>query len=258
MRPLRRHPFFDHPGPLPFAHRGGGLEAEENTMAAFLHATSLGFRYIETDVQASRDGVAVLLHDETLGRMTGAGGRVIDRSWADLARLRTRGGEPLLRLDAALEAFPRTRFNLDAKTEAAVPAMAGTLRRCAALDRVCIGSFDARRTRRLRALLDDRVPCSPGAGGVLQLWLAGWGLPAGRCAFDAAQIPLRWRGIPLATTRLVAAAHARGIQVHVWTVDSEPEIERLLDLGVDGIMSDRPSLLRRVLERRGVWFDGKP
>lgn len=222
-------------------------------MAAFNDAVRLGFRHIETDVRTSRDGVAVLAHDEALAPLTGGPGRVGDRSWHELSRLRTPRGESLARLEEALSAFPRTRFNLDAKSDAAVAPMAEAILRCGARERVCVASFDERRTRRLRRLLGEGVCWSPGRRAVTALWLAGWGVPVPASGFPAVQVPPRWRGLPVVTRRLVAAAHARGAQVHVWTVNEEPEMERLLDLDVDGLITDRPRALRHVLERRGQW-----
>ena len=248
-----RYPFLDHPHPLAFAHRGGALENDENTLAAFSHAVSLGYRYIETDVQASRDGVPVLFHDERLARMTGEEGGIGDRDWRDLERMRTTGGQPLLRLDDALGCFPGARFNIEPKTDAAVEPLADAIRRCEASDRVCIGGFDLRRTHRLRRLLGGDVCWSPDWRGVLGIWLAGWGVPTKTAAFPVLQAPRSWRGIAVVTPRFLAEAHGRGMQVHVWTVDEAQEMERLLDMGVDGLMTDRPTVLKQVLKRRGAW-----
>lgn len=249
----RPHPFLDHPLPLAFAHRGGAQEAEENTMEAFEHAVGLGYSHVETDVQATRDGVAVIFHDDDLARMTGRPGRVADLDWADIAGLRTRGGAGIPRLDEALAAWPGLCFNLEAKSDAAVAPMAEAIRRADALDRVCVGAFDGRRTARLRRLLGERLCWSPAHAGVTRMWLAGWGLPVGRAGFQAVQVPTVFRGIPLVTRRFVAACHRRGVQVHVWTVDDPAEMAKLLDIGVDGLMSDRPALLRSLLQARRVW-----
>jgi glycerophosphoryl diester phosphodiesterase len=254
-RPPRaaRFAFLDHPLPLAFAHRGGALEREENTLPAFAHAVALGYRFLETDVQTSRDGVAVIFHDDTLARIFGRPERMAELTWPELARLRTPGGAAPMRLEDLLEAFPDARINLDPKTDAAVEPMAEAIRRCAALDRVCVGSFDAGRTDRLRRLLGERLCWSPSHAGVARLWLAGWGLPLPAGEYPVVQVPPSFHGIPVVTRRFVAAAHARGVQVHVWTVDDTAAMERYLDLGVDGLMTDRPSLLRQVLERRGQW-----
>jgi glycerophosphoryl diester phosphodiesterase len=250
---MRPHPFLDHPLPIAFAHRGGALEVEENTMPAFAHAAALGFTHVETDVQATADGVAVIFHDDTLERMAGRPERIDRLTWAELGRVRLKGGGEVPRLDAVLDAFPGLFLNLEAKSDAAVEPMAQAIRAAGALDRICVGSFSGARTARLRALLGEGLAWSPAHAGVARLWLAGWGLPLTGPRFPAVQVPVSFRGIPVVTHRFVAAAHRRGVQVHVWTVDEAAEMERLVDLGVDGLMSDRPTLLREVLARRGLW-----
>lgn len=246
------HPFLDHPLPLAFAHRGGALEVEENTAAAFAHAAALGYSHVETDVQATRDGVAVIFHDETLTRMTGESVRLDALSWAELRTRRTRGGHAIPRLDEVLSAWPGLFFNLEAKSDAAVAPMAEAIRAAAAISRVCVGSFDARRTAKAVRLLGPDLLWSPAQAGVLALWIRAWRLPAPRPGFRVAQVPPRHKGIPIVTRRFVDAAHAAGVHVHVWTVDDRAEMEQLLDLGVDGLMSDRPTLLREVLTARGA------
>ncbi len=244
--------FLSAPRPLAFAHRGGALEAPENTMAAFAHAAALGYRYVETDIQATRDGVPVVFHDDDLERLTGRPGPVAALDWAELRDLRV-AGEPIPRLDALLAAWPELRLNLEPKSDAAVPALAEAVRAAGALARVCVGCFQQRRVRRLRALLGPRLCWSPGPWGVFRVWATGHGLPLGAPRCGALQVPTHFRGVPVVTAGLLRAAHARGLQVHVWTVDRRDEMEALLDLGVDGLMTDRPSLLREVLQARGLW-----
>lgn len=250
---MERFAFLDHPRPLAFAHRGATTAADENTMAAFEAAARLGYRYIESDVQVSRDGVPILFHDETLERMTGAPGRVSDHDWHALARMRTPRGSALVPVADALAAFPAIRFNLDPKSDAAVDPLGGAIARCGAVERVCIGSFDVRRTLRLRRRLGPRLCWSPSRRGVTALWLAGWGVPVPRLAFPAVQVPATAGRVDVVTPRFVAEAHRRGIQVHVWTIDAPADMERLLDLGVDGLMTDNAGVLRQVLQRRGPW-----
>ncbi|MCU0911485.1 MAG: glycerophosphodiester phosphodiesterase [Rhodobacteraceae bacterium] len=250
---MSAHPFLDHPRPIAFAHRGGSLEVEENTLAAFGHAVALGYSHVETDVQATADGVAVVFHDDTLDRMAGRPGRIGAMTWAELSAVRLAGGGEIPRLDAVLEAFPGLFLNLEAKSDAAVEPMARAIRAAGALGRVCVGAFAPARTARLRAALGEGLAWSPAHAGVARVWAAGWGLPVPRPDFPCVQVPMRFRGIPVVTRRFVRAAHARGVQVHVWTVDEEAWMERLLGLGVDGIMTDRPSLLKAVLQRRGQW-----
>ncbi|SPH16982.1 Glycerophosphodiester phosphodiesterase [Defluviimonas aquaemixtae] len=253
MANASRSPFLDHPLPIAFAHRGGALEVEENTMPAFSHAVGLGYSHVETDVQATRDGVAVIFHDDTLERMAGRPDRIDALSWAELSRHRTRGGAEIPRLDAFLDAFPGLFVNLEAKSDAAVGPMAEAIRRADAVARICVGSFEPERTARLRRALGPKLAWSPAHAGVFRLWLAGWGVPLTRGAFPAVQVPTHFKSIPVVTRRFVRAARARGIQVHVWTVDDEVGMEALIDIGVDGLMTDRPTLLKQVLERRGLW-----
>jgi glycerophosphoryl diester phosphodiesterase len=250
------HPFLDHPRPLAVAHRGGSLEAEENTMAAFARAVGLGYTHIETDVHATRDGVAVIHHDATLARMTGDPRAIADLDWTDLARVRTHGGAAIPRAEELLAAFPSLRVTFELKCDRVAGPLAEVIGRADALDRVCVGSFSAARTAAVRALLGPGLCWSPARGGVLALWLAGWGLPIPRPDFGLVQVPPVHKGIPVVTPRLIRTAGRRGIDVQVWTVDDAAGMERLIDLGVGAIMTDRPSLLREVLIRRGQWPGG--
>lgn len=250
---MSRFAVLDHPLPLAIAHRGGALEAEENTLPAFARAAALGYRFAETDIHATADGVAVVFHDPTLARMVGRDVPVAGLSWAELSQVRTRGGNRIPRLAELFEAQPEMRLILEAKSDAAVPAMVAAIRDARAVERVCVGSFVAARTAALRAALGPGLAHSPAHAGVARVWLRGWGLPVPAPDCAALQVPVRFRGVPVVTRRSVAAAHAAGMQVHVWTVDAAEEMARLLELGVDGLMTDRPSLLRAVLEARGQW-----
>ncbi|MFM2042228.1 MAG: hypothetical protein RLY86_804 [Pseudomonadota bacterium] len=249
-----RHPYLDHPGPIPFAHRGGGLEAAENTMAAFAHAVGLGYRHVETDLHATADGVLLVFHDDTMERLTGLTGPPAARTWADLRQARVHGREPIPLFSDVLDSWPELRLNLDPKTDGAAEALTALLRdRPALLDRVCVGSFSGTRLARMRAALGPGLCTSCGPGGVAALAARGIGLPAPRPAARAAQVPMRQWGIPVVTPGFLRAAHALGMAVHVWTIDDRAVMEHLLDLKVDGIMTDRPSLMREVFQERGLW-----
>ena len=247
------HSFLRHPKPIALAHRGGAGEAAENTMAAFARAHGLGFRYLEIDVRASRDGQVVVFHDEALDRVTDRSGLVAEQPWSELRGARVHGREAIPLLQEVLEAWPRTRLVIEAKCDRVVEPLAEMLRKSAAMERVCVGSFSDRRTARLRRLLGPGLCTSPGRFGVLRLRLASLGLPVGRLRHQAAQVPLRFRGLPVVDKRTLEAAHRRGLQVQVWTVNEREEMEALIELGVDGIMTDHPSLLKQVLQDRGLW-----
>lgn len=254
--PTARHPFLDHDGVLAFAHRGGAGAWPENTMPAFEGAVRLGYRYLETDVHLTADGVLVAFHDDRLDRVTDRQGRIGELPWAEVARARVDGREPIVLLEDLLGALPEARVNIDPKHDAAVPALAEAIRRTGALDRVCVGAFSDRRLGRLRALLGPGLCTSLGPAGVARLRAGAAGLPTGRLPSPCAQVPAAAGRVTVVDERFVAAAHRRGIQVHVWTVDEPAEMERLLDLGVDGLMTDRPEVLKGVLERRGQWAPG--
>lgn len=251
--PSARHPFLDWPGPIPFAHRGGAGDWPENTLPAFEGAVSLGYRYVETDVHVTADGVLVAFHDERLDRVTDRTGLIRELRWSEVSRARVDGREPIPLLEDLLAAWPELRVNIDPKHDSAVTALAEAVRRTASVHRVCIGSFSDRRLARLRALLGPGLATSLGPAGVARLRAASVGLPSGRFPADCVQVPTGARGVTLVDERFVRAAHGRGLAVHVWTIDDPDEMHRLLDLGVDGIMTDRPAVLRDVLQARGEW-----
>jgi glycerophosphoryl diester phosphodiesterase len=221
-------------------------------MAAFEAAVRLGYRYLETDVHVTADGVLVAFHDDTLDRASDGTGRISELPWAEVSRARV-DGETIPLLEDLLAAFPGARVNIDPKEDSAVEPLAEVIRRTGAVDRLCVGSFSDRRLARIRRLVGRRLCTSLGPGGVARLRLASIGAPVGPLPAPCAQVPVRARGIGLVDRRFLTAAHRRGMQVHVWTIDDEGEMERLLDLGVDGLMTDRPGVLKKVLERRGHW-----
>ncbi|MFB7244755.1 glycerophosphodiester phosphodiesterase [Streptomyces populi] len=249
------HPYLDHPGPIPFAHRGGSADGLENTLAQFRRAVDAGYRYIETDVHATADGRLVAFHDTTLDRVTDGAGRIADLPWDDVRQARVAGKEPVPLFEELLEEFPETRWNIDVKAEPALLPLLDLIGRTDAWDRICVGSFSEARVTRAQHLAGPRLATSFGTRGVLNLRLRSWGVPAAvRRSAIAAQVPETQSGVPVVDRRFVRAAHARGLQVHVWTVNESERMHRLLDLGVDGIMTDHIDTLRKVLEDRGTWF----
>lgn len=245
------HPYLDWPGPIAFAHRGGASDNPENTMPAFRHAVGLGYTYLETDVHATSDGVLVAFHDPDLSRTCDRPGRIDELPWSEVAAARVDGSEPIPLFEALLEEFPDARFNIDCKADSALGALIASLRRLDCLDRVCLGSFNDRRLRRLRGEFGDALCTSVGVLQTASLRFLGrvpWG-------GQIAQLPVRMRGVTVVTERTVRRAHALGLQVHVWTIDDAAEMHRLLELGVDGLMTDRPTVLKDVLVGRGEWVE---
>lgn len=246
--------FLDWDAPIPFAHRGGASEAPENTMPAFEHAVRLGYRYVETDVHVTSDGVLLAFHDDVLDRVTDGTGRIDQLPWSAVQKAKVDGREPIPLFEDLLGTWPELRVNIDPKHDGAVPALVDALQRCNAIDRVCVGAFSDRRLARVRSLLGPRVCTSLGPRSIARLRTATFGVPSGRFFAPCAQVPTGARGVTLVDARFVTGAHKRGIDIHVWTIDDRDEMVRLLDLGVAGIMTDRPAVLREVLESRGEWI----
>ncbi|MFP4511809.1 MAG: glycerophosphodiester phosphodiesterase [Acidimicrobiales bacterium] len=244
--------FLDHRGPLAFAHRGGAGDWPENTMPAFEHAVALDYRYVETDVHVTSDGVLVAFHDEALDRVTDRGGLIRDLPWSEVSRARVDGREPIPLFEDILGTWPTLRINIDPKHDSAVDPLVEAIRRTDSVRRVCIGAFSDQRLERVRSALGPELCTSLGPRGIARLKAASFGVPL-QLPAPCAQVPVKAKGVTVTDERLVAAAHRLGLQVHVWTIDDPDEMERLLDLGVDGIMTDRPAVLREVLERRGRW-----
>lgn len=254
------YPYFDAPF-LAFAHRGGAAYApnrhRENSRHAFASAVRLGYRYLETDVHATRDGVLVAFHDFVLDRVTDRPGVLAELSHAEVKEARIHGIDPIPTLDELLETFPAARFNIDAKADPAVDLLAETIARHNAYDRVCVAAFGVRRLHRLRRLLGRPVASAASPVGVLVNRLTPWLTRALNTSAPALQIPVsvlvRGQPTPVLTPALLRAAHRNGKQVHIWTVDDSETMVRLIDSGVDGIFTDRIDTLKTVLTERGLW-----
>jgi glycerophosphoryl diester phosphodiesterase len=252
----------DQPGSvIAMAHRGGAghpdLQGLENTLRAFRHAVDLGYHYVETDVHVTSDGHLVAFHDEILDRMTDRPGVIAELSAVDLAEALIAGEHAVPSMAEVLEELPDCRFNVDLKSPGSVTALAELVATTGAYDRICVGSFSTRSLEEFRRLTDGRV-----ATAATPREVAGFlarSLPGVRRfytpRFNVLQIPHRRGALPLVTRSVVRRAHAAGVQVHVWTVDEPAEMEELIDLGVDGLISDRTDVLKDVLIRRGLWRD---
>lgn len=245
--------FLEHDGPIAFAHRGGAGDWPENTLPAFAGAVALGFRYVETDVHVTADGVLCAFHDEKLDRVTDRTGLIRELPWSVVKQARVDGIEPIPLLEDLLGTWPDLMVNIDPKHDSAVDALAETLRRTDAVERVCIGSFSDKRIHRLQAMSGPMLCTSLGPKGVARLTAASLGVPTGDLGGACVQVPPSRGPITIVDARFLRAAHKRSMPVHVWTIDEPAEMDRLLDLGVDGIMTDRPAVLKDVLEARGLW-----
>jgi glycerophosphoryl diester phosphodiesterase len=237
------------------AHRGLALDAPENTLLAFQKAVDVGVTHLETDVHGSSDGVAMVSHDPDLTRLAGRPARVGQLTAGELRAIDLGHGQGFCSLADALDAFPEARFNIDIKAADAVAPTIATIRDARAIDRVLIGSFSpARRLAVVRQLPGVATSISSrGAVAAVSAARTAGGIPALRRILrdvHAVQFPLSILGMATMTPRTIAAFHAAGVEVHAWTINDEPTMERLLDLGVDGLVSDRADLAMGVLARR--------
>lgn len=270
---------------LLYAHQGGAREAPSSTLHALHRAVGLGAHALELDVHATADGHLVVCHDETVDRTTPATGFIADLTLAELRRLDNahwwvpghdalpgrpdheyplRGRHPddpalgIATLDEVLEAFPTTFLNFDIKRTApdVAPyeeALARALRRHGRVDDVIVASFHDGALAAFRAA-DPEIHTSLGPLETLMVGQAIVGgaadAPTPRSAV-ALQVPVSYGDIRIVDRHFVDGAHALGLAVHVWTIDEVAEMHELLDLGVDGIMTDVPSVLAGVLAERG-------
>lgn len=256
-------PYLAAEHPIRFAHRGSRLLWPENTMRAFSGAVEdHGYRYLELDVRCSADGVPMVFHDQSLERTSNGAGPIAAWSAADLATLDAGyhfapgDGHPLRgagitipTLEELLRTWPDVRLNIDLKAPGIEWQVAEVIRRCDAEERILIGSFYDQRIARFRRITRERVAVSAGPTAAMAMYTASRVGRSARSAAVAFQLPYRF-GVIRIDRRLIAAVHRAGAQLHVWTVNEPADMRRLLDMGVDGIVTDRPDLLNDVLAER--------
>lgn len=252
--------------PVAIAHRGSRLLWPENTDLAFQSVYDLGYRHLETDLHQTADGILVCFHDPTVDRTTNASGRVAEFTLADLQALDAgyrhatddgfafRGaGATVPTLEWLLTTFADTSIVLDMKADGVVAPLAALLDELEAHERVIVGSFSDDRLAEFRSASSGRVATSVGEKGA-RLWLLATRVSRSpRGETSALQLPAHSRGLRVVDEKLVGVAHDLGLAVHVWTVNSPSEMSRLLDMGVDGVITDRVDLLKEILLERGQW-----
>lgn len=264
----RVKPYFDRKAPWLVAHRGGSRLAPENTFAAFDRAQELGADAIETDVRLSKDGAVVIFHDDDTARLLGAPGTIEGRTLDELRRLDAGGaftpdggasfpfrgkGITVPTLAEAFARYPEMRFNIDAKLDdpALARALADVVTAARAEDRVCLGSFFDAQADRLGVLAPRCARYFPQDAATCHVLAARAGALGESCprGYDLADLPHRLGDTVVVTAEVLAHFHRLDVPVHVWTVDDEALMRELLGLGVDGLVTDRPDVLARVLGR---------
>ncbi len=221
-------------------------------MPAFGAAVDLGYRYLETDAHVTADGVVVAFHDDELDRVTDGSGVVGQLPWSVVREARIDAREPIPLMEDLLTAWPDVRVNIDAKHDEVVEPLTELIDRIGATDRVCLASFSDRRVRAIRRRLPGTAT-SLGSRSVARLRAGRAGGRRSGFGGECAQVPPRVGCVPLVTRRFIEHAHRCGLEIHVWTIDDPDEMTELLDLGVDGIMTDRPRVLKELLVSRGEW-----
>lgn len=253
---------FHASSPLGIAHRGSRLLWPENTLTAFSGAAASGFAFFETDVRVTSDGVLVCFHDADLSRTTDGRGPISATHWEEVAHLDAghrhrlnehfpfRGLNVVVpRFEDLVRTFPHAGLVVDLKADASVEPLARAIEDLGAGGRVIVGSFSDARLSRFRSITGGAVATSAGPRETMRAILAG---ALGRLLDAQSQaflVPVTWYGVPVITERFVAAVHSAGKVVHAWTVNRPQEMRNLLDLGVDGLITDRPDLLAPLLGR---------
>ena len=235
-------------------------------MQAFRGAVDLGYRYLETDLHVTADGVLVCIHDDTVDRTTDGAGQVADYTFDDLARLdagfRHRGrdghsfrgsGVAVPSLEEVATSLPDVRLIVDMKVDGLADELAAFIDRHDLAKRIIVGSFSDDRIAKFTDVTEGKVPTSTGPTAARSWMLTSRVDRGAGGTASALQLPTQMRGLRVVDEKLIETAHAKGLQVHVWTVNDSHEMGQLLDMGVDGIVTDRPDLLKEVLMGRGQW-----
>ncbi len=252
--------------PLAIAHRGGAAEAPENTMKAFEYTVGLGFKYIETDIRMTKDKVLVIYHDKSVDRLTEGRGKVSSLTWKQISKLRV-DGEPIPRLEEVLESFPDVYWNLDPKQPACVPSLARLINDFDIAENICVGSLFSYRQKQIRRLVEKETVTSASLFQVFKIKLASFKKPSVDIKelrqprelhrppndFELLQFPLKFHGVNIVNEKFIQTAHQLGLHVHIWTKDEAKIMEQLLDWGVDGLITDVPSILKQILIDRNLW-----
>ena len=247
------HPFFEDYNFFGFVHRGGDEEKTENTLEAFQYSADLGFVFMETDVQSTLDGKVVIFHDETLERVAGINKKVSQLTFQEIKKIDLINGGKIPSLEETLSSFPNLRFNIDIKVDSAVEETITIVKNHHALNRVCLAAFSTNRLNRIRHLTGSDLCSSMGQAEVVRLLLSSYGLNFKASPGFCAQVPVSQFGIPIVTKKFIKKVHDLNKLIHVWTIDETEEMYRLIDLGVDGLMTDKPTVLKEALVARNLF-----
>ena len=247
------HPFFQDYSFFGFVHRGGDEVETENTIEAFKYSSDLGFVFIETDVQATKDGHVVIFHDATLKRMAGVNKSIKELTLHEVNEIDLLDGGKIPLLSEALETFPDLRFNIDIKTEDALEETIQIIKKMNFLDKTCFASFSSSRLKRIKHLAGPEACISSGQMDIFKMMCQSVGIGLKPTKSQCAQIPLKQWGVPVLTKKFIEIAKMQNKFVHVWTIDDKNQMFELIEFGVDGLMTDKPSVLKEAMIEKGLF-----
>tara|TARA_B100001996_G_scaffold378688_1_gene363239 strand:+ start:958 stop:1692 length:735 start_codon:yes stop_codon:yes gene_type:complete len=230
------------------AHRGGAEESYENTLESFEYSKNLGCKFIETDVQVSSDGIPYIFHDNDLKRILNIDSRFDALSSNQIDELKIFDHHKIPKLEEALNEFPDLSFQIDFKTNEVVNPALDVINKTKSFERVCVASFNSNRLNRVRKSFPN-LCISMGPNEVAKTLISSLGLYRGNIDGDCLQIPMTYYGIKVVTRRFVDYVKSKGLKIMVWTINDVATFEHLIELNVDGIITDKPKLLFETLQK---------
>lgn len=234
-----------------FAHRGGANDFVENTLDAFQQSINLGFKYIETDVQATKDDKLVIFHDPDLKRMMNLDEHISSLTYYELKKYRINGTHKIPSFLETVTSWPEIKFNIDPKSDKSAELLIKELKSLDSVDRFCIGSFNSYRLDKIRNAFDQKICTSMATNEAVSFYFYRF-FGMNRITAPCLQLPYYRKGFKVITPGLVRDAHRFNKKIHAWTIDDPNQINELLDMGIDGIMTDSPKLLKSEIIKRGI------
>tara|TARA_B100001094_G_C18145663_1_gene780523 strand:+ start:181 stop:915 length:735 start_codon:yes stop_codon:yes gene_type:complete len=240
--------YLQYDGLTVLAHRGGADESFENTLESFDYSKNLGCKFIETDVQVSADGIPYIFHDDDLKRVLNISSRFDSLSSQEIDKLKIFDQYRIPKLEEALNEFPEISFQIDFKTDEVVAPALDVIKKTKSFERICVASFNSERLKRVRSTYPD-LCISMGPNEVIKTLISSFGLYSGSIDGDCLQIPIRYYGVKVVTKRFVKYLKSKGLKIMVWTINDVKTFEYLIELKVDGIITDKPKLLFETLSK---------
>lgn len=239
--------YLDYSGMAVLAHRGGSLESFENTIESFAYSQSIGCKFIETDVQVSADGIPYIFHDESIKRLLGSDIIFSSLSSSEIDELKLFDNHHIPTLESVLNLFPDLYFQIDLKTDLVAKPALKVIKENNAMHRVCIASFNSERLKQVNSDYPE-ICLSMGPIEVFKLLLSSFGLYKKEISGDCLQVPMYWYGIKVVTKRFINFIHSKNLKIMVWTINDIKTFEKLINLNVDGIITDKPKSLFKLLK----------